>query len=373
MTLIARLLLMALAMSTSVFAGDCYLTDVHPFGSDIAPKTPVPPLTVVAFGTSVTWGDGLHQKNTFRYLVSSWLAQATGRRVLLWTFAHSDSYLVEIAGDKEYSPDPNNGALNGNYPTVDQQIDCAANEFGLGGANLILVEGCANEIDTKYKRLVWFGTDPEVIRQDASRHCMRPMRDELFKLQRVFPQATIVVSGYYPLFSSSSFIKKDRGLKRMFRFSAAQMPASTAPVPKGWPAIKDRLVAISDTFYTTTRRALGDAVAAVGGSQARVFYAGLPEVNGTVDPNWAYLAPETHQWRIPIPYLAWLSSSFVSHPDEEFANRNRACLSFYKKPLDKFLCQTNTGFHPNVKGAEAYASAIESAIPATALAGWKRN
>jgi hypothetical protein len=113
--------------------------------------------------------------------------------------------------------------------------------------------------------------------------------------------------------------------------------------------------------------------AAVSGPAVRLFYTGLPEVNGTVDPNWAYRAPDTHQWRIPIPYLAWLSSSFVAHPDEEFTYRNRACLAFYKTPLDRFLCQTNTGFHPNVKGAEAYASSIESAIPAATLTGWKRN
>jgi hypothetical protein len=357
-----------------LLAGDCYLTDVHPFGGDTSHKTPVPPLAVAAFGTSVTWGDGLHQANTFRYRVSSWLAQMTQRRVLLWTFAHSDSYLAEIAGDKEYSPDPYNGALNGNYPTVDQQIDCAVSEFGLGGADLILVEGCANEVDTKYKRLVWFGTDPEVIRQDAQKYCMEPMRKILGKLQRLFPRATIVVSGYYPLFSQQSGAKRDRGLTRLIKRSAASLPASAAPLPKGWPGIKDRLVAISDAFYTSSKQALSDAVAAAAsGPAVRLFYAGLPEVNGTVDPNWAYRAPDTHQWRIPIPYLAWLSSSFVAHPDEEFTHRNRACLALYKTPLDKFLCQTNTGFHPNVQGAEAYASSIESAIPAATLAGWKRN
>jgi hypothetical protein len=104
-----------LAGSGAARADGCFVTYRHEFMTT-AGSGPTQTLTVVTFGTSVTWGDELHEEHTFRYGVSDWLARTTGRTVNLWTFAHSASYLKTVANQGDSSPDPGNGALKGNNP-----------------------------------------------------------------------------------------------------------------------------------------------------------------------------------------------------------------------------------------------------------------
>lgn len=87
---------------------------------------------VIAFGTSLMWGNGLKERDTFRYLVADWLATNTSRAVLLTTYAHSAAVLKD-AGDEPMNPAPTIGDLNNAVPSVDQQIECAALSPSRGG------------------------------------------------------------------------------------------------------------------------------------------------------------------------------------------------------------------------------------------------
>jgi hypothetical protein len=337
------------------------------------------PLLAIAFGTSLMWGDGLHAEHTFRYGVATWLADNTQRAVELWTFAHSAAYLTHITGGAQ-SPDPSNGALNGNYPPVDEQVQCAAGtEHGLGKADLVLLDGCINEVNAVDIVAPWTSAD-EII-QKTKESCGQSMTSVLTQVRSTFPQALIVVVGYYPIVSSKSTIFGFWGTRRVSNYADKAAGAKTSKTrrrPKARMSKDAETSSIgnnSDVFFQTAKMKLQDAVKAVDAqSPGRVFYAGLPEIQvgseKSVNPNFAYGASETHEWLVPFQFLWW-----VIHPDEEYKTRSLACKSHYQADLDLadlYVCKINASFHPNVKGSQAYAQSIESVIPRATIAAWKQ-
>jgi hypothetical protein len=372
------LILAAFAVLSRADDQGCYLTDHSQFMPTKAPLSTMPaPLTVVAFGSSITWGDGLHPEHTFRYSVADWLAKTTGHPVQLWTFAHSAAYLAAVPNQGMISPDPLNGALNGNYPSVDKQIDCAVgNQHSLGSADLVLMDGCINEVNPFAIAAPW--TTRDQIETDTDKYCGEPMKTVLGKILTNFNSATVVVVGYYPIVSSKSSAFGFGGTRRLAKYAEKAAPAETKRLarPANAPhlsraAERNSMSDNSEAFYQHSKKAITAAVDYVNSSHpGRAFYAGLPEIQvgyvQTIDPTFAYGAPNTHEWKLPVAFLWW-----VINPDEEFKRRNVACQADYPLGIERLVCQSNAGFHPKVIGENAYTSSIESVIPASVVAAWK--
>jgi hypothetical protein len=131
------------------------------------------------------------------------------------------------------------------------------------------------------------------------------------------------------------------------------------------------MAANSEAFYQHSKTGLKMAVdnANAGGS-ARVFFAGLPQVTTssppTVDPAFAYGAPQTHLWLIPFHFLWWHFNK-----DEDYSHRMKTCKHLLFP--DNVMCETNAGFHPRQTGEQIYFASIQSVIPSAVVQAWKRR
>jgi hypothetical protein len=131
----------------------------------------------------------------------------------------------------------------------------------------------------------------------------------------------------------------------------------------------------SELFYQTSKREISAAVDYVDENvlhTKQIIFAPLPEVtlpNGTrtVDPNFAFGAPEHRLWWVPIPIL-WHWAFF---PDEKYGIRHDECKEYVTKLKEKPICPVNNAFHPNVAGAKMYADSITTVIPPNAVDHWK--
>src|SRR5579884_889970 len=157
-----------------ISAQTCVVTDREQFPSQGGSSSTA--LTVLALGTSVMWGNGLRPEHTFRYQVAQWLQFKTHRPINLVTLAHSSAFLNDHPGGAS-SPDPQNGALNGNYPSVQEQGRCAAQHLGLI-PELVLVEGCINDVNATSIVTPW--TDTTQIIESTDKFC----GDEMLTLLR---------------------------------------------------------------------------------------------------------------------------------------------------------------------------------------------
>lgn len=211
-------------LPSGAWGANCNLTDykVIPYAGDAS----LLPLKVIAFGTSLTWGDGLKEESTYRYLVASYVAQQTKRTVAMWTFAHSAAYLTDAsdAGTLALSAAPSKGDLNGSIPAVepvsgqadDGQADCALKrKDSLQDADLILLDGCINEVNAVSIVAPW----TKQIEAKTQKYC-QSMQPVLGKLVASFPKATIMVVNYYPIVSNSSTILGYHQTHRLAKYSA---------------------------------------------------------------------------------------------------------------------------------------------------------
>jgi hypothetical protein len=337
------------------------------------------PLTILAFGTSVMWGNGLNQSDTFRYKVADWIATQASMPVQLTTFAHSSALLSppEPGESVAANPAPWIGDLNNSLPSVDEQIECAANSPSFSRADLVLAEGCINEVGAESIVYPWTGTND--LRERTKRYCSDPFLAELQKIRRYFPKAIVVVVGYYPLVSARSSAFGFAGTRRLASHAAKVYARShTVATPqqkKRMPRTQehDIMVENSEAFYQNSKNSLRSAVdQANSPGEAFVYFAPMPEpalVNGqtTMDPLFAYGAPLRHQWMISFRFLHF----WAFYKDEKYWFRQPLCEKYVTGKIDRLVCQTNPAFHPNAAGAEVYASSIEAVIPGSAISMWK--
>jgi hypothetical protein len=198
--------LMLLSVASAVQAQSC-ATNLYPPSTAPSPGTGAQPFSILAFGTSIMWGDGLLQSHTMRYQIADWISASTQRPVQLITFAHSAAVLGSPAQTNAaplpISVEP--GDLNNAMPSVDQQIACAAANPALASAELILIEGCINDIGAERIAYPWTESGPLIT--DTDEFCGKThMGVELKQIAASFHHATVVVVGYYPLISSRSSI-----------------------------------------------------------------------------------------------------------------------------------------------------------------------
>jgi hypothetical protein len=332
------------------------------------------------------WGDGLKPGETFRSQVAFWVSSQTGRPVQVETFAHSAAHL--ITGSLQSNPEtdisailhapPDIGDINTPLPSVDQQIDCAAGIKGLSNSDLILVEGCINDVGAE--SIVYPWTNTEQLIKATDENCGPNMQHELEKISQLFPHAIVVVVGYYPLVSSRSsifgFSSTRRLAKHATKVHTGRHPeAAKQPRPSHSRRQEhDIMVDNSEQFYQHSKTAINDAIKAVNktAGQTRFFFANLPEVptrkgTFTVDPLFAYGAPDKHEWMLPFRFLFF----WAFYKDAEYWHRQSLCKKYVHSAVERLVCDSNPAFHPNLPGAKTYAKSIKAAIPAAVLASWK--
>jgi hypothetical protein len=351
-------------------------------------------LTMLTFGDSAMWGNGLNIDHKYSHQVARHIADATGRVVNFITYAHSGANLSTEAGQsyEPLKPSDNGrppGDLNAGLPTTLQQEACAATKYA--GAEVILLNGCINDVSAEAIGLPFplIGAGPAEIKSRALKQCSEPMRTLLKNTQDDYPRATIIVSNYWLIISDKSSpagvtMKKriarstssDPALNKEFddlisaqlkaehetgkNFVEAELQSDPAAIFRKW---SDNSRAFLDTSQDCLVWAVGLANAQTtpdlcphalpSGPQLasqnwRVFLATVPD-----KPEFAYGAgKEKRLWSVPLVPRRY---------DQEYVPRHALCMTHY--PLGKrFICRVNPTAHPNVAGAKAYTDSINTIL-----------
>jgi hypothetical protein len=352
------------------------------------------PLKMLTLGDSAMWGNGLRYWNKYSYKVAQDVANATGRTVNLVSFAHSGANLSNEA-NSDYEPlMPSDGGtppgdLNAGLPTTIQQEACAHTDPCSSDAEIILLDGCINEVGAQRIALPFSlsGATVREIAQRSHQWCSDKMLALLQSTKSDFPGATIVVSNYWLIVSDKSSpigVAQERAAQQdMLSLVEAERKAEQAT---GQSVTESRLFSDPKTllqkwsdnskvFLKTSQGCFEWAIAYANGTTSapngsdgtgdddqcpavppaqpqratkdfRVYLATVSD-----DSNYSYGAPKKRLWSVPVPII---------RPDELYTKRSILCKTHYSPSDigDRFICPINPTAHPNVRGAEAFCESI---------------
>jgi len=364
---------------------------------------------MIALGDSIMWGQGLPDSMKFRNTVANWIeAQFQGtRKVNQVCRAHSGArtgWGAYPADTNGADPDtfyvsrngyPYQGEVPFGYPSVSFQIGKAVADFqarGIGPADvdLVLLGSGANDISisnildvAKVETNLGKGelaNGPNWVRTNTNSMVVGHMKNLLPQVMSQFPNAAIVMTGYYPPVSESSdlllltaylaILGLPAGIAGGLIGLGPDVLADIGFVLKGSilvaPALRSALALRSQAFAQTALNGFSDLVnqANQGLASPRVALAwpqfyddncyGAP--NRYLFAAAEYLGDEMRGRRGQAPAGDWSTKSGIAY------YRSEECSKYF--PSDPTCYDASIG-HPNELGAAAYAAAITGQLQTT--------
>jgi lysophospholipase L1-like esterase len=338
---------------------------------------------VLVLGDSISWGQGLREEHKAWYLVKTWLETTIGRPVTETVLAHSGA-VIGYVGDSNGDPLPVlSGEVNRGLPSVHDQIDYALRSFvDPGKVDLVLVDGCINDLDAR--RLLNAVNTPAEIGQLAREKCGTPAEGLLRRITGSFPNAHVIVTGYYPILSertANDFFMRALA-KRLYTGSATLKDKE----------LRSRLIDINREWYQTSNQMLAaatakvDAELAAKGSRQKALFAEVGFL-----PEHSFAAPQSRLWGFnasalrKLLVILTLGRVTLKTNDEQRNQRGTSCKETFKTPPGEtteqkrtrenriMLCRLAAIGHPNRKGAQMYAEAIDREVKILmSQPGWLR-
>ncbi|MCM3869699.1 MAG: SGNH/GDSL hydrolase family protein [Pyrinomonadaceae bacterium] len=348
-------------------------------------------INMLVLGDSIMWGQGLKTPDKTWWRLKNWLQEKTGRQVKEKIEAHSGAAVDAPSGAEPFTS--NDGEVNLLAPTINEQVDDARKYYGdPSQVDLILLNGCINDVDVR--NLLDAATALGPLEASIKEKCGGRMQSLLHRVTREFPNAHIVVPGYYRIVSPLS---DDNSFARLLvKNLTTQRPESRRMSDK---QMRANLVAISELWYQVSTRSLAEAVASVNAelgqtdAEHRVHFAEIE-----FSPEHAFSAPDTLLWnfkfgstnlsglRHAIVVLTFGTAAYK--PDDEVRDkRSKSCKETYRKPKEredkaqkerrevKYLaCRYASLGHPNKMGALIYTETIKGQLQRLVnRAGWLRK
>lgn len=331
------------------------------------------PFNMLAIGDSVMWGQGLQPANKFTTKVSVWIEGQLGKAVDLRMRAHSGAITYPESGKPVYENRSYDGEVPAHWPTISRQISLAGSPSVPGqpaarDVDLVLIDGCANNLGITTV-LNPFLSDEE-LRSDTRAYCGAGMTNVLNAVVRTFPNADVIVTGYFPYVSSQSDLRALIPVFSLISTLSSAVPVAGVLVPPD-PLIggiaatagyRERAAARSDLFFKESNSSLQAAVDTVNTTPfpGRTKSSQIRFARLNAGPNNSYASPDTWQFLIPTP-------PFVQ--DDVYNARKVKCDEVLLAaggnpdlmPGAHPLCLQASMGHPNAAGAQAYTDAIKSA------------
>ena len=333
------------------------------------PAAPARPLNIVTLGDSIIWGQGLPESMKFRTIVASWLqSQLPGRQVnQVATRAHSGAVTGFGAYPKGMTQDPdifykrNNGypypgEVPFSYPTVSYQIgmtltDLKARNINPQDIDLVLVDGGINDVNiVNILNYTDITTGPDWVRRITNQSCTGHMSQLLPQVLTAFPNAAVVVTGYYPIVSKSSDLN---ALSALLRGHGINL-ASVLMTLTNKDAMVQRANAFADEAFHGLLNVVNQTNRTLGTPRVALAWPAFSDDN-------AYAAPDTYLFRVSqyaadedrgkarqAPPGNWSTVQGVAY------YRAEECSQF----SNNFPCYDASMGHPNPAGARAYADAV---------------
>jgi lysophospholipase L1-like esterase len=309
-------------------------------------------VNILVLGDSAVWGQGLQPSEKFHSLVQAGIragnpAVTDTPKVVV---AHSGATIGsgDFADPPPLTQLPPPGAPVGevptSYPTIIQQSQRFTGPPAPLAVDLILVDGGINDVSifNILNPFVSTTTLETLIRND----CYTAMKVLLVELERKFPNARIIVTGYYPIVSAQS------NLWPLELLCLAVIGAIY------WPAIlngaifaefmKQNIVTNCQYFADRSSFWLNWAVFEERNASNRQIH--------FADPYWFGL----NATRSVFTASPWLFGINADGSRQDTIDRQTTCAAAHvaRPEVDVFACERASAGHPNQVGAQAYASAI---------------
>ena len=352
------------------------------------------PLEMLVLGDSIMWGQGLKPEEKFSWRIKCWLQEKTNRDVRQQVFAHSGAL---ISGGPATAPGfrSNDGEVNLPYPSINEQLDHARAFYGPGNAkvNLILLDGCINDVDVS--NLLNVTTDPNWLRERINTSCKLGMHDLLKRVTESFPNAQVIVPSYYRIVSDST---ADNAFIRLLAKSLNnESPEARRMTDK---EMRARLIKLSELWYRASSADIRDAVETINTElAARSLPPRISFVEIDYWPEHSFSADNTLLWNFIFgstnlsglrKFIVILSFGTTAYKpnDEVRESRIRSCNETFKAPkgvketpAEKssrkdhlLICRYASLGHPNQMGALVYTEAIKGHLQwMIDKAGWRRE
>ena len=230
---------------------------------------------MLVLGDSILWGQGLKEQNKSWYLVKTWL-QTSGFTVRERIEAHAGA-MIGASGAEVPKSLTVHGEIASAWPTLHDQIDNAVRSYvDPSQVDLVLVDGCINDVNAR--RFLNAGNTPEGVQALAEEKCGAPVEALLTRIATTFPNAHLIVTGYYPIMS-------DRTPRDFFMRALAKRffsPTVHNGLKISSKEMLARLTIISAAWYEASNRWLMEAVTKANahlvarGSRQRVMFAKIP-------------------------------------------------------------------------------------------------
>lgn len=337
---------------------------------------------MLVLGDSIMWGQGLKQERKFWWRVKCWLEEKTGREVFEKVVAHSGAHL-----DNPSTTPPrftsNDGEVNLPFPTVNQQLDGALAYYGNERlkVDLVLMDGCINDVDVS--NLLDATAAPEAIRQRIIGPCLNGMHGLLQRVTNAFPNAQVLVTGYFRIVSSDT--DDNAFLRQLVKKINSGKPEARRMTDK---QMRDRLITISELWYKVSTASLEEAVRRINQEHKAE---GLPLRTSFVEIGFSlehsFAAASTLLWnfmfgstnlsgiRKVIVALSFGTAAYKPNDDVR-ESRVKSCNETFKRAkgtketkLEKesrenhlLICRYASLGHPNQMGALIYAEAIKGKL-----------
>jgi lysophospholipase L1-like esterase len=163
---------------------------------------------MLILGDSVMWGQGLENKVKFTNIVESELFAIVGT-VKVLDKSHSGATI--LPKDKAFLVE--SGEVPTLTPTLWQQLDSAVQTYQCLGAqhpncktvepkdvNLVLLNGGMNDVG--FQRIFNPFSSDRSLKRASHKYCDKRMKELLDKVLSTFENATVIVTGYYPVICS---------------------------------------------------------------------------------------------------------------------------------------------------------------------------
>jgi hypothetical protein len=255
--------------------------------------------------------------------------------------------------------------------------------------DLVIVDGCINDLDAR--RLLNAANAPAGIVELAEQKCGPPVETLLARIAVSFPNAHVIVTGYYPILSEQT--------ANDFFMRALAKRLYTGSEPMNDKQLRARLIEISREWYEASNRMLiaatekVDAQLAAKGSRQRAAFA---EINFL--PEHSFAAPQSRLWGFDasairkLLVILTLGRVTLKTNDERRNQRGTSCKEAYRRAAGEarelketneqkktrearlLQCRVAAIGHPNRKGALMYYEAISRELKLLISGpGWLRD
>jgi lysophospholipase L1-like esterase len=331
-------------------------------GNDVSNTNKNRPFEILVLGDSIMWGQGLLENEKFYNIVKNWLQKDVLKEQRLinppWVEAHSGATIFpETDASRNSLKKFSSGETNVSSPCILYQVENALDHYKKTlipreSVDLILVDGGINDLTVE--RLFKVNMTDEKIKHYAQEFCGYGMKLLLKSISLSFPNAKIVVTGYYPIISKlTSHLMLGELLWGMFGINPPNV--------------------LLDIPFSQNHR-LRNALARRCTLWANEANINLQKAVNTINEDFSHTSPsgaknprvffvpikfqEKHSYAAGEETYLWKVEQRLKTDDHMFQSRKTSCEVDGKRGIDDLICRRAGTAHPNVNGAVAYAEAI---------------